>query len=123
MHLLRALAEQVTAPNRVASHDTAALAHGLPLLNTRLSAAGPVHLTRPRSSSDRSRVAPGRQLHLGGLPQHHVVTLPSALVATTPARTAVDLAVSLPLPAGLMVADAAARAEFEEVAGPLARRR
>lgn len=122
MHLLRALAEQVAAPNRVASHDTAALAHGLPLLSTRLSAAGPVHLTRPRSSSDRSRVAPGRRLHLGELPQHHVVTLPSALVATTPARTAVDLALSLPLPVGLMSADAAARAEFEQVAGSLARR-
>ncbi len=122
LHLLRALAEQVAAPGRVASHETAALALGLPLLDTDRAAAGPLHLTRPVSATDRSRAEAGRRIHLGSLPVHHVVTLPSGLLVTTPARTALDVAAGVPLPIGLMVADAAARLAFADLAGSLDRR-
>ena len=122
LHLLRALAEQVAAPGRVASHETAALALGLPLLDTDCAASGPVHVTRPVSASDRSRRSSDRRIHLGSLPVHHVVTLPSGLVVTTPARTALDVAAGVPLPIGLMVADAAARFAFADLAGSLDRR-
>ncbi len=107
---------------RVASHETAALALGLPLFDTDRVAAGPVHLTRPASASDRSRTSSDRRIHLGSLPGHHVVTLPSGLVVTTPARTALDVAAGVPLPMGLMVADAAARLAFADLAGSLDRR-
>jgi hypothetical protein len=122
LHLLRALAEQVAAPGRVASHETAALALRLPLYDTDGMAAGPVHLTRPASAADRSRTSSVRRIHLGSLPLHHVVTLPSGLVVTAPARTALDVAAGVPLPMGLMVADAAARLTFADLAGSLDRR-
>jgi very-short-patch-repair endonuclease len=122
LHLLRALAEQVAAPGRVASHETAALALGLPHFDTDRVAAGPVHLTRPASASDRSRTSSDRRIHLGSLPVHHVVTLPSGLVVTAPARTALDVAAGVPLPVGLMIADAAARLIFADLAGSLDRR-
>jgi very-short-patch-repair endonuclease len=122
LHLVRALAEQAAVPGRVASRETAALALGLPLFDTDHVAAGPVHLTRPASDSDRSRTSSDRRIHLGSLPAHHVVTLPSGLVVTTPARTALDVAARVPLPVGLMVADAAARLTFADLAGSLDRR-
>ena len=122
LHLLRALAEQVAAPGRVASHETAALALGIPLFDTERVAAGPIHLTRPISATDRSRAASDRRIHLGPLPVHHVVTLPSGLVVTTPARTALDVAAGVPLPIGLMAADAAARLAFFDLAGSRDRR-
>ena len=122
LHLLRALAEQVAAPGRVASHETAALALGLPLFNTDRVAAGPTHLTRPLSATDRSRAASDRRIHLGSLPVHHVAMLPSGLLVTTPARTALDVAAGVPLPIGLMVTDAAARLTFADLAGSLDRR-
>jgi hypothetical protein len=56
------------------------------------------------------------------LPVHHVVTLPSGLVVTTPARTALDVAAGVPLPIGLMAADAAARLAFFDLAGSRDRR-
>lgn len=121
-HVLRALAEQVAAANRVASHETAALAHGLPVPSTRASAAGPVHLTRPRASGDRSRRTATRRLHLADLPGHHVMSLGSGLLVTTPARTAVDVAARLGIPEGLMIIDAAARDEFTSMAGSSVRR-
>ncbi len=122
LHLLRALAEQVAAPGRVASHETAALALGLPLLDTQGAAAGAMHLTRPESPTDRSRTSSKRRIHLGSLPVHHVTTLPSGLVVTTPARTALDVAAGVPLPVGLMIADAAARVAFADLAGSRDRR-
>jgi very-short-patch-repair endonuclease len=122
LHLLRALAEQVAAPGRVASHATAALALGLPLFDTERAAAGPTHLTRLASDTDRSRTSSDRRIHLGALPVHHVTTLPSGLVVTTPARTALDVAAGVSLPIGLMIADAAARLTFADLAGSLDRR-
>lgn len=53
---------------------------------------------------------------------HHVMTLPSGLVVTTPARTALDVAADQPLPIGLMIVDAAARLAFADLAGSLDRR-
>ena len=117
LHLLRALAEQVATPGLVASRETAAMAHGLPLHRTHRSAADAVHLTRADGAAVRSQRRTGRAIHVARLPEHHVVTLPSGLVVTARPRTAVDLASQWSLPEGLMVLDAAARAEFVELAG------
>ena len=117
LHLLRAQAEQVATPGLVASRETAAIAHGLPLPMTHRSAAGAVHLTRAEGGGMRSQRRAGRAIHVGRLPEHHLVTLPSGLVVTSRPRTAVDLASRLALPEGLMVLDAAARAEFVEMTG------
>jgi very-short-patch-repair endonuclease len=122
LHLLRSLAEQVAAPGRVASHETAALALGLPLLDTDRAASGPTRLTRQAAARERSRTASDRRIHLGSLPLHHMVTLPSGLVVTTPARTALDVAADQSLPIGLMIVDAAARLAFVDLAGSLDRR-
>ncbi len=122
LHLLRALAEQVASPDWVASHDTAALALGLPLPMDSPGAAGPTHLTQAKTRTGRSLRTEGRHLHLGPLPQHHVQTLPSGLVVTSPARTALDVAGRLDLPNGLMIVDAAARCELVALAGSADRR-
>ena len=84
----------------VASHGTAALVHGLPLL-------GPLpevpQLTRPaRSSSDTSRT-PG--LHVAALLPADRTSV-GGVPVTTLARTAVDVARSEPARNGLVVADA-----------------
>ncbi len=117
LHLLRALAEQVATPGLVATCETAAMAHGLPLPMTHRAAADAVHLTRAAGGGRRSQRRVGRAIHVGRLPNHHLVTLPSGLVVTSRPRTALDLASRMPLPEGLMVLDAAARVEFVELAG------
>jgi hypothetical protein len=122
LHLLRALAEQVVQPSLVASHDTAALALGLPLPMTQRSAQGPVHLTRPPTLHARSERSSARRLHLAVLAPHQVVTVPSGLVVTSVGRTALDVAAGLSLPEGLMLVDAAARRDFANLTGSLDRR-
>jgi very-short-patch-repair endonuclease len=121
MHLLRARAEQVIAEGLVASHATAALAHGLPLRVTDRAAEGTVHFVRARSPERRSRHSAGVQVHLGALPDHHVVRHADGLAVTSPARTVADLAGQLPAPEALMLADAALRAELGELTGTLRR--
>ncbi len=123
MHELRALAEQVAAPTRIGSGRTAAIALGLPLLRSDLAAAGPVHLTQPQDGAHaRGRRRPGMEFDLGELPTHHLMTLPSGLVVTTPARTALDLAAEMELPEALMVVDAALRLELGNLVGRVDRR-
>ena len=117
LHLVRALAEQVAAPGLVASHRTAALAHGVPLLGSDREAAGPVELTRDDAAGRRSERGARRTIHVGRLPDHHVTTLPSGLAVTTPVRTAVDLAACCALPEGLMALDAAARMTLADLCG------
>jgi hypothetical protein len=118
MHELRALAEQVAVPTRIASHKTAAITLGLPLLRTDLAAAGPVHLTQKNAGArSRGRRRPRVEFELGDLPAHHLRTLPSGLVVTTAARTAVDLAAEMDLPEALMVVDAALRLELGNLVG------
>ena len=122
LHVLRAQAEQVTAPAQVASHATAALALDLPLLASHRVADGPVHATRPAARNERTRRGRHLQIHLGPLPSHHTMTTPAGLVVTTPARTALDLAATVDLPEALMVLDAVLRHELAALAGSADRR-
>jgi very-short-patch-repair endonuclease len=109
-HLLLALAHQVLRPKAIASHHTAALAWALPLDDPAGSATRPVAFTQPLRPAGRSEVGTGFTLAVRDLPAEHRVALPSGLLATSLARTAVDVAAVEPtLPAALVVADAAAR--------------
>lgn len=105
-----ALAAAATLPlladGAVASHVTAAVLHGLPVWRTGLSR---VHVTRSRRTGGRcgrlvhvhtARLAPDELTELsgGGL---------AGVVATSPARTVVDLARTVPFEEALVVADAA----------------
>jgi hypothetical protein len=62
------------------------------------------------------------EFDLGDLPAHHLMTLTSGLVVTTPARTALDLAAEMELPEALMVVDAALRLELGNLVGRVDRR-
>ncbi len=121
LHLLRALAEQVVAAGRVASHETAALALGLPLRRTQQSAEARIHVTRARAPQERTRRTKRLEVHLGDVPEHHVLTTPEGLLVTTAARTALDVAAGLELPDALMIVDAALRLELKDLAGSLDR--
>lgn len=108
-HAQRALARQVRSPDLVASHETAALAHGLPLLYPDRSAEEPPRFTRAPGPSVRS----SRLVSVRPLPPAHVTDMPAGPLAglrlTTPARTAMDLAASLDLCEALMALDFVAR--------------
>lgn len=105
-----ALAAAATLPlladGAVASHITAAVLHGLPVWRTGLSR---VHVTRSRRTGGRcgrlvhvhtARLAPDEITELGGGGL-------TGLVATSPARTVVDVGRSVPFEEALVVADAA----------------
>ena len=121
-HLMRAAAVQVLAPGRVASHETAALAHGLPLRWTTRAAESDPAFSVAREEAGRRRSHNLNGIRHSSLPAHHVHRLPSGLAVTSPARTAVDLASTLPLPDALMVLDAALRLELAGLVGRLDRR-
>lgn len=83
------------------SHQSAAYLHQIDLVGRRDLT---VHLTRP---PDTDRHAPeGIRLHCAELPAEHV-TSTMGLSVTTAARTAVDLARTLPFRAGVVAADSA----------------
>jgi very-short-patch-repair endonuclease len=88
----------------VASHQSAALIHGLSLLKT--VAPGTVTLTRPPRARSRSRPAAGVVFHTAELSGAHVTRVYGTYV-TTVARTVVDLARSLPFLDAVVVADSA----------------
>jgi very-short-patch-repair endonuclease len=92
-----------SARDAVASHQTAALIHGISLLN----APDPdlVYLTRPPGRY-RGGGAPGMRFHAAALPPAHVA-IRHGVRLTTGARTVVDLARSLPRLEGVAVADSA----------------
>ncbi|MFF0817787.1 hypothetical protein ACFYVR_21880 [Rhodococcus sp. NPDC003318] len=98
----RLLAEAVlgvASDEAVLSHQSAAVVHGFDLWNTPLSH---VHLTRNRrSGGSRGR---HRQVHSLPLAPDDVTTV-DGLRVTTPARTIVDLASTLPFEQALVVAD------------------
>lgn len=119
-HLLRAQAAQTVAPARVASHATAALAHGLPVLWTAHVAAGAAEFSVARSVARRGRRCSAHVIRAAQLPAHHVQRKDGLLV-TTPARTAVDLAALATLPEALMVLDSAQRLELTGLVGRLDR--
>ena len=102
----------------VCSHVTAAAIHGLPVWRIGLAQ---VHVTRARRSGARR----GRLVHVHAAalapPELDVV---AGLPVTTPARTVVDVARTVPFEPAVAVADAALRAglvTLEELAEALAR--
>lgn len=113
LHVLSALL--VVRGDAVASHHSAALIHGLEILNP--PPADVVELTRSR---DRNRAAYKNVVfHCGKLPPRHVMKRLRIPVTTIP-RTVVDLGRTLPFVDAVVVADAACRAgltksEFEPV--------
>lgn len=106
LHLLRAQAEQVVHPESVISHGSAALAHGLPHPGFGAWWDNPVTVTRVAGARPQSTDAVHRR---AALPAGQVTRDAQGYRLTSPARTAVDLAATLPLPEALAVLDAAAR--------------
>jgi Protein of unknown function (DUF559)/AbiEi antitoxin C-terminal domain len=92
-----------SAGDAVASHQTAALIHGISLLNA--PDADTVCLTRPPGRY-RGGGEPGVRFHSAALPAAHVANSYGVRL-TTGARTVVDLARSLPHLEGVAVADSA----------------
>ena len=110
-HQLYALARQMRWPHLVGSHETAALTHAQPLLNTARAATRQPRFTRAPGAGARSSQQPQvavRELPLDAVTE--VLTgVAQGLRVTTPARTAVDLAAELDLPEALMLSDDVAR--------------
>ncbi len=102
-HLLRALAAlALNRPSAVLSHRSAALAHRIDLIGS----TDTVTITAQPGHSRRSR--PGIHVYTTPLPPAQV-TLRHGLPVTTPARTVIDLARTLPLAEGVAAADSAIR--------------
>lgn len=106
-HALRVAAFTTAQPVRgaVASHQSAALIHGLDLLREPL--ADTVWLTRSPGRY-RGQSVPGVRFHSARLPRNHV-TRRGGVWVTTATRTVIDLARSLPFMEGVVVADSALR--------------
>jgi hypothetical protein len=85
----------------VVSHVSAAVLHGLPIWNVPL---GRVHLTRQASASGSG----SRRVHqhVGRLPDDEVIAL-DGMAVTDLARTAVDVARTLPFEQAVVIVDAA----------------
>lgn len=92
----------------VASHQTAALIHGLDLL--RKPSAKIVTLTCPPPARRRNRTTAGVLFHAAELPDDHVTSAYGVRV-TTAARTVIDLARTLPFIEAVVAADCALREE------------
>lgn len=115
-HAVAAAAEQAVSAGRpVASVDSAATIHGLPLLalpdhwpwfgSAAASDAGRVHLTVPPGRT-RLPETPAVHWYRASLPRSHVVKRHGVLV-TSVARTVIDIARHRPFAEALAVADAA----------------
>jgi len=103
--LLRATLAGLSRP-AVVSHESAAVLHGLPLWGVGL---GRVHVTRrPPASSDVGRLL---RSHVARLDDDEIV-LVDGVPVTNPARTALDLARSLPLEPAVVALDAALGSEL-----------
>jgi len=88
----------------VASHESAALIHGLSLLKA--PPDGALALTHELDQRVRGRRAEGLSVYAAALPARHVMTV-DGIQVTTPARTVADLARSLPFMDAVVVADCA----------------
>lgn len=96
----------------VVSHLSAAIMHGLPFCHTEIGWLGrprpgempPMHVTRPAAA--KSRRGATVQLHTAALHPGEIVEL-GGLPVTTPERTFVDCALTLPFDHAVMLADAA----------------
>jgi hypothetical protein len=101
-HLLQTAGVLATLGPAVASHQSAALIHGMDLLAKRC----PVTLTRAPGHSRSARS--GTRLHHAQLPAEHV-TVVHGMRVTTAARTVIDLARVLEFRAAVVTADSALR--------------
>ena len=101
-HRLRVrAARRAVAPDAVTSHVSAAVMHGLPVWNIPLDR---VHVTRCRRAGARRRSA----LHVHAAPlDPDERTEVRGVVVTSPGRTVVDLARSVPFEQAVCIADAA----------------
>lgn len=107
LHVASAVCIQ-SARDAAASHQSAAVIHGISLLNA--PEVGIVRLTRPPGRYRGGHV-PGVQFHSAALPPAHVVTRYGVRL-TTGARTVVDLARSLPHLEAVAAADSALHARI-----------
>lgn len=109
--LLISAALPEAGPGSVLSHASAAVLFGLPTWSVPL---GRVHLTRAQRTGGRV----GRTVHLHAAPlvADEIVEV-CGVAVTSPARTVVDLARSLPFAVGVAVADAALRLGLVDAAG------
>jgi len=104
-HALRVASARAAVGRRaVASHQSAAVLHGIDLL---LSPGDTVWLTRPPGQRC-GRQLEGIHLYSARLPESHVMML-SGVRVTTATRTVVDLARSLPFMEGVVAVDSALR--------------
>ena len=103
LHVRAALAS-ISAAGVVASHESAALVHGLPLLHE--PADGTVSLTRPAGRYAGSTA--GVRYHAARIPREHM-TRKHAVPVTTAGRTVADLARTLPFMDAVVAADAGIR--------------
>jgi putative AbiEi antitoxin of type IV toxin-antitoxin system/uncharacterized protein DUF559 len=101
-HLLKTAAALATLGPAAASHESAAIIHGMDLLKQ----PRVVTLTRPQGAN-RSPQS-GARLHYAWLPADHI-TVVHGMRVTTAARTVIDLARSLEFRAGIVTADSALR--------------
>ncbi|MGV8849749.1 MAG: DUF559 domain-containing protein [Propionibacteriaceae bacterium] len=106
-HVVAARAEQTMHPAGVISHQSAALLLGIPTPGFGHWHDLPVSLTLPTSGNSTTSVTAIH--HTGPLPATQVQRDKEGYFRTTPARTAVDLAVDLPLPEALVLLDSGAR--------------
>lgn len=108
-HVLRVFAVRATAGRTaIVSYQSAALLHGLSLLNS--LPIDTVTLTLPSARRWERLRSAGVVFHCADLPPRHVTRLYN-LPVTTAARTVVDLARTLPFMDGVVVADSALREE------------
>jgi len=102
---VRAVLASLPGTGAVASHESAAILHGIPLLND--PPTGTVCLTRP-PVEHQGRSATGVRYYSARLPAAHV-TKRHGVRVTTAARTVIDLARTRPFMDGVVAADAAIR--------------
>lgn len=119
-HLIRSRAEVVACPEAVLSHQSAAVAWGLPTPGFELWQDQPVAVTLPQPG--HCSYAGKAIRHTGPLPADQVVRDSAGYRITSPARTAVDLADGRSLPEALVLMDAAARLVCSSLMGSIRRR-
>ena len=102
--LAAAAAVALAGPRAVVSHQDAALAHGIALLDR--PPPGVCAITRPPAVARGRRLRAGITSHTARLPSRHV-TLVERVPVTSVERTVADLARALPFAAGVVTADSA----------------
>ncbi|MCE1175117.1 MAG: DUF559 domain-containing protein [Propionibacteriales bacterium] len=119
-HRLLGEAELAANPAAVLSGSSAALVWAISNPGFTRWHELPVSISLPAGGGHSARS--GQVIHrVALLPAGHIVTHPSGLRVTSPARTAIDIAADLDLPEALVVLDAAARTLCESYV-PRARR-